>query len=303
MFRFPWSNFHELNLDWILEVVKEAKEIFVNGRSDIDNAVETANEALEVAEQAASAVIADGAITIPKLNNEVLKTTAHVIVGNRADDPVPAGDYVYLRNSLVAGLSDGIYTAATGIPAGAIVTPAEFQQSTELHDAGALNVLKNTLNQLETETETVENGLAIIVDGNICASGASQGQYVYLKDSTITGYTDGLYTAAQAIPANTAIDGTYLTAVTDGGLNHLKQNTIKETKVISLTSGVGDVSKSGYTPVACYIDGGGSADWVTQLFCYNLANNEYRARVCLATNPSQAHGASTLTMIIFYIKN
>ena len=26
MFNFPWSNFHELNLDWILAVVKEAKE-------------------------------------------------------------------------------------------------------------------------------------------------------------------------------------------------------------------------------------------------------------------------------------
>ena len=31
MFNFPWSNFHELNLDWILSVVKEAQEIFVKG--------------------------------------------------------------------------------------------------------------------------------------------------------------------------------------------------------------------------------------------------------------------------------
>ena len=28
MFNFPWTNFHELNLDWILSVVKEAKEVF-----------------------------------------------------------------------------------------------------------------------------------------------------------------------------------------------------------------------------------------------------------------------------------
>lgn len=153
MFRFPWSNFHELNLDWILEVVKEAKEIFINGEGDIQHAVDTAEQALEVAEEAAAAVIADGAVTIPKLNNEVLKTTAYVIVGNRADEPVPAGAYVYLRKSEVAGLADGIYIAAASIPAGAIVTPAEFQQPSELHDAGALNVLKNTLTQLDSDLD------------------------------------------------------------------------------------------------------------------------------------------------------
>ena len=56
MFNFPWSNFHELNLDWILSVVKEAKEIFVKGEGDIQHAVETADQALETAEQAAAGV-------------------------------------------------------------------------------------------------------------------------------------------------------------------------------------------------------------------------------------------------------
>ena len=32
MFRFPFTNFHELNLDWILSVVKEAKTVFDSGR-------------------------------------------------------------------------------------------------------------------------------------------------------------------------------------------------------------------------------------------------------------------------------
>jgi len=93
---------------------------------------------------------------------------------------------------------------------------------------------KNTLNHLE-------NGLAIIVDGNSCASGASQGQYVYLKDSTIAGYADGLYTAAQAIPANTAIDGTYLTAVSGGGLNSL-QNAISGIQLIRHSISLGGIS-------------------------------------------------------------
>lgn len=67
MFKFPFTNFHELNLDWILSVVKEAKEVFDNGQADIDNAVETAEEAKTIAEQAAQAMIGDGAVTTAKL--------------------------------------------------------------------------------------------------------------------------------------------------------------------------------------------------------------------------------------------
>lgn len=69
MFNFPWTNFHELNLDWILSVVKEAKEVFDNGRSDIDYAVSTADEAKEIATQAAEATIADNSISTSKLQN------------------------------------------------------------------------------------------------------------------------------------------------------------------------------------------------------------------------------------------
>lgn len=74
MFNFPWSNFHELNLDWILSVVKEAKEVFDNGRDDIDYAVETADEAMTIATQAAEAQIADNSISTAKLQNEAVTT-------------------------------------------------------------------------------------------------------------------------------------------------------------------------------------------------------------------------------------
>ena len=74
MFRFPFTNFHELNLDWVLSVVKQAQDIFTSGRADIDHAVETAEQALTTAEQAASGVIGDGAVTTPKLANEAVTT-------------------------------------------------------------------------------------------------------------------------------------------------------------------------------------------------------------------------------------
>lgn len=74
MFRFPFTNFHELNLDWILSVVKAAQEIFEDGRTDIDHAVSTAEQALTTAEQAAAGVIGDGAVTTPKIANSAVTT-------------------------------------------------------------------------------------------------------------------------------------------------------------------------------------------------------------------------------------
>ena len=62
--------------------------------------------------------------------------------------------------------------------------------------------------------------LGIIIDGNSSPVSAAVGQYVIVKNSTISGITDGLYTAALAIPANTAIDATYLSnKIGMGGLN------------------------------------------------------------------------------------
>ena len=74
MFNFPWSNFHELNLDWILSVVKEAKEIWTQGRTDIDYAVKTADEAKEIASQAAQAQVADNSVSTPKIVDGAVTT-------------------------------------------------------------------------------------------------------------------------------------------------------------------------------------------------------------------------------------
>ena len=67
MFRFPWTNLHELNLDWILAQVKTLVENNQEFNDKADYAVETADEAKEIAEQAAQATIADGAVTTQKI--------------------------------------------------------------------------------------------------------------------------------------------------------------------------------------------------------------------------------------------
>ena len=133
------------------------------------------------------------------------------------------------------------------------------------------------------ELSTLENGLAIIVDGNKTsyASGAAIGDFVLVENSTISGITDGMYKAAKAIPYNTAIDSSYLSSLNTGALNSINSqianlgllkvdrisksisangNTDSNADLSSETSAFSNVvaiQLEGYTP---------SASWDTKLF-------------------------------------
>lgn len=90
-------------------------------------------------------------------------------------------------------------------------------------DVPAGKNLQGEIGDIESEINTLEEGLAIVVDGNKTAhvGGAAVGNYVLVKNSTITDILDGGYTAAKAIPENTAIDKTYLTPCSKGIANSL----------------------------------------------------------------------------------
>lgn len=66
-FKFPFSTLHELNLDWILSKVKELVENNEEFNDKADYAVQTADEAKQIAEDAAGSVLADGSVTTPKI--------------------------------------------------------------------------------------------------------------------------------------------------------------------------------------------------------------------------------------------
>lgn len=184
MFSFPWSNFHELNLDWILSVVKEAKDIFVKGEGDIQHAVETADQALETAEQAAAGVIADGAVTIPKVNDDVFNLMAFIVSGSVNPVAIPAGSLVILRKSTVYNVSDGIYVAASDISASSVLTAADLLQPSPLPDAGGLNYVLAQIGDTETSIDAIQRGLVTVVDGDTATSAVPVGALAYLKNNT-----------------------------------------------------------------------------------------------------------------------
>lgn len=82
---------------------------------------------------------------------------------------------------------------------------------------------------LNDKINATQSDIAIIIEGNQTThtGGAAVGEYVKVRNSTISGITDGLYKAVQAIPQNTAIDSTYLTEVDGGGLNAINSSIAK----------------------------------------------------------------------------
>ena len=92
-----------------------------------------------------------------------------------------------------------------------------FPNST-LGTAGAHNASVDAADRIQPE-------IAPIINGKQCALGAAKDDYVLLRNSTITGKSDGAYIAAKAIPANTDIDSTYLgNAITGGISNSINSN-------------------------------------------------------------------------------
>ena len=116
-----------------------------------------------------------------------------------------------------------------------------FPNST-LGTAGAHNASVDAADRIQPE-------IAPIINGKQCALGAAKDDYVLLRNSTITGKSDGAYIAAKAIPANTDIDSTYLgNAITGGISNSINSNITKRPYFYyvepTFTNGVADVAIS-----------------------------------------------------------
>lgn len=64
--------------------------------------------------------------------------------------------------------------------------------------------------------------IGIVITGKRPSIAVTAGQYVIVRDSTISGILDGLYTANSALSPSTDVTATNLTAVSGGGLNSVK---------------------------------------------------------------------------------
>ena len=195
MFRFPFSNYQELNLDWILAKVKEFAELVPGMRevldksekalSDATEAITTANEAKEIAEQAVqgivgpnsvnSAAIQAGAVTREKIASGAVNSTTlsenavysiNIADGEIVSNKIRAGAVTTAKIAdgsvsttklgdgqvTTAKLADGAVTADKIAP-GAIpqASIADGSITTAKLDSGAVTAAKLASNAVTTE--------------------------------------------------------------------------------------------------------------------------------------------------------
>lgn len=176
-----------------------------------------------------------------------------------------------LRNDTGKRMAAALETLASGVEPSTVIAP-EYDPA-QTYAVGDLVMYKGSLYRCTTAITTPEawtpghwaatsvsditmmtakaDEVGIVINGNTSSIGASVGQYVFLRNSTISGRADGLYTAAQAIPANTPISASYLTAVSNGGLNDMlryvsKSPTLSITTDLEGVGGWANVMQIGY---------------------------------------------------------
>lgn len=88
-------------------------------------------------------------------------------------------------------------------------------------EAGARATADTALNQ---NLDLLRDEIGKVVNGNTSALNISAGDFVIVKNSTITSVTDGLYTANNAVSAGTALVAADLTAQPTGAANVLNSN-------------------------------------------------------------------------------
>lgn len=187
--QFPFSNLHELNLDWIIEQIRQIEGqgvvLSVNGLSGVvtlytDKDVVFPDLGLE-----------DNWQIYRLINNKVagLKFTGEKFfyITKNVDDEEFTVHEVYTSNNQppypvtsVNGEDGAVRLAGDTIP---------FQID------GSMTI--------EDVITPLEESIGPVIRYNKCNKGVSAGQYVYLIGSGIVGRTDGLYKAVNSVSANT----------------------------------------------------------------------------------------------------
>ena len=126
-----------------------------------------------------------------------------------------------------------------------ILTPADIPQSAVVSvngQAGIVVLYATDLQMSSSDSTTIPQAinnkapiesLAIPIVGNVASANVASGKFVFVKNSTITGISDGLYIAVNAISANTPFTAADLdnTDTAEGGLNAVTSNITPGTAV------------------------------------------------------------------------
>ena len=100
--------------------------------------------------------------TIPQaINNKApIESLAIPIVGNVASVNVPAGSFVYVKNSTITGITDGLYIAVNAISANTAFTAADLDNTNTA--VGGLNAVNSKITTMQYTVTSDNNDVTIV---------------------------------------------------------------------------------------------------------------------------------------------
>lgn len=212
---------------------------------------------------------------------------AYDLANGKASTSVASQSANGLMSSTDKTKLDGIATGATaniGTITGINMNGASKGTS------GVVNLGTVLTSHQDISSKANRDEIGIVVTGKTASQNVTSGQYVIVRNSTISGISDGLYKASANVSAGTAFTSANLTVVSNGGLNSLNEQltykNIGGSTSINLASGNKSITltESAYNYSLLMIDvrnGTGSSDRGTCVLPVPIGNVSPWAPMCI----------------------
>lgn len=187
--QFPYSNLHELNLDWLIEQIRQIEGkgvvLSVNGLSGVVT------------------LYTDKDVVFPDLGLEDNWQIYRLINDKVAGLKFTGEKFFYITKNVddEEFTVQEVYTSNNQPP---------YPVTSVNGETGAVRLAGDTIPfqidgsmTIEDVITPLEESIGPVIRYNKCNKGVSAGQYVYLIGSGIVGRTDGLYKAVNSVSANT----------------------------------------------------------------------------------------------------
>ena len=187
--QFPYSNLHELNLDWIIEQIRqvtgEGVVLSVNGLSGVVT------------------LYTENNITLPDCHFDTEWSVARLIDEKVAGLKFTGEKFFYITKNHDAEefTVQEVYTSGNQPPYP--VTSVNGHDGAVVLAGDNLPYVIDGSYTIEDIVEAIQGSIGAVIRGKKCDQAVTAGQYVFLIMSNITGRTDGLYKAVNDVPANT----------------------------------------------------------------------------------------------------
>lgn len=282
---FPYTNFHEINLDWIIAEIKRLENLGV----------------LSVNGQTGEVILyQDAHIQLPDVTDtqwNIYRGAAGLLSGIEFR---PDGAYLILGTQRLKFLTRNDIPESAGVVSVndkvGIVTltgdDIKAAHGDNMTVSDALDVVNDAVYDVSDALDLTREGIAIVADGADHPA-ISQNQYVYIKNNDFV--EEGMYRANSAIGANVAITADMVTRLNRGAINDLlsKHNSSINTLTNDINIKLTNTQKS----VAILSDGNTHSAIATGQYVYIKNHSSIAEGLYKATSAIPANTAITAAMV------